>query len=57
MEDAFAITFDDLVKTLEELNNIDNNVEFTMKSAKDEELAFLDYLVSINEIKKLRIEI
>ena len=49
VHDTFAITLHDLVKTLEELNSIDNSIDFTMESAKDRKVAFLVSLIRINE--------
>lgn len=56
VDDTFSITSHDLVKMLEESYNIDKNIEFTMESATYGKLAFLDFLVSANENKKLRTE-
>lgn len=55
-DDTFSITLHDLVKMLEESYNIDKNIEFTMESATDRKLAYLDFLVRANENKKLRID-
>ena len=35
VDDTFAITSHDSVKTLKELNKISNNIEFSMESAED----------------------
>lgn len=39
----YAPLLHDLVKKLEELNNIGKTIEFTMESALDEILSFLDF--------------
>ena len=54
VDDTFAITLHDSVKTLEELNKISNNIEFSMESAEDGKRTFLDCLISVNENREKR---
>ena len=49
VDDTFAITSHDLGETLKKLNDIDENIEFTMEKASEENLPFLDYIISLNE--------
>lgn len=54
--DTYSIRSHDLLERLEELYNIYKNVEFTLESAKDGKLAFLDFLINVNENRKIRPE-
>ena len=49
VDDTFAITSHDLGETLKKLNDIDENIEFTMEKASEGNLPFLDYIISLNE--------
>ena len=42
VDDTFAITSHDLGETLQKLNDIDENIEFTMEKAPERNLPFLD---------------
>ena len=46
--DTFAVTSHDLGGTLKKLNDINENIEFTMEKASEGNLPFLDCIVSLN---------
>ena len=49
IDDIFAIASHDLGETLQGLNDIDDNIEFTMEKASEGNLPFLDCIISLNE--------
>ena len=55
VDDTYAITSHNVVKTLEELAN--KNIKFTIKSAEEGKLVFLNCLKSVNENRELRTEV
>ena len=50
---TFSITSHDLEETLQKLNDIDENIEFTMEKASEENLPFLDCIISLNEKREI----
>ena len=50
---TFAITSHDLEETLQKLNDIDENIEFIMEKASEENLPFLDCIISLNEKREI----
>ena len=49
VDDTFAITSHDLGETLQKLNDIDENIEFTTEKTSEGNLPFLDCIISLNE--------
>ena len=52
VDNTFAITLHDLGEKLQMLNNIDDNIEFTIEKASKGNLPFLDCITSLNEKKE-----
>ena len=50
---TFAITSHGLEETLQKLNDIDENIEFIMEKASEENLPFLDCIISLNEKREI----
>ena len=48
VDNTFAITSHDLEETLQKLNDIDENIEFTMENASDGNLLIFNILININ---------
>ena len=53
VDDTFAITSHDLGETLQKLTDTDENIEFTMEKASEENLRFLDCIISLNEQREI----
>ena len=53
VDDTFAITSNDLGETLQKLNDVDENIEITMKKASKRNLPFVDCITSLNEKRKI----
>ena len=53
VDDTFAITSHDLEETLQMLNDIDENIEFTMEKTSEGNLPFLDCIISLNERREI----
>ena len=53
VDDTFAITSNDPTDTLQKLNNIDENIEFTMENPTEGSLQFLDCLISLNQSREI----
>ena len=53
VDDTFAVTSHDLGETLQKLNDIDKNIEFTMEKAPRGNLPFLNCIISLNEKRKI----
>ena len=49
VDDTFVMTSHDLGETLQQLNHIDENIEFTMEKTSERYLLFLDCIISLNE--------
>ena len=48
VDNTFAITSHDLEETLQKLNDIDENIEFTMENVSDGNLLIFNILININ---------
>ena len=48
VDDTFVITSHDLRETLQKLNNIDENIEYSMEKASEGNLHFLDCIIILN---------
>ena len=57
VDDTFGITSHDLGETLQKLNYIDENIEFTMEKASEGNLPFLDCIKSLNEKREIIIKV
>ena len=53
IDDIFAIASHDLGETLQGLNDIDDNIEFTMEKASEGNLPFLDCIISLNKKREI----
>ena len=53
VDDTIAITSHDLWETLQKLNDIDENIKFTMEMASDGNLPFLDCSISLQEKREI----
>ena len=53
LHDEFAITSHDLGETSQKLNDINENIEFTMEKASEGNLPFLDCIISLNEKREI----
>ena len=54
VDDTFVITKYDKIETLNELNSFNNKIKFTYESPVDDKLPFLDWLIEINNERKLQ---
>ena len=53
VDDVFAITSHDLGETLQKLNDIDENMEFTIEKTSEGNLPFLDCIMNLNEKREI----
>ena len=57
VDDTFAITSHYLGKTLLKLNDFNENIEFTMKTASKGSVLFLDCIISLHSLTKISLPI
>ena len=57
VDNAFAVTSYDLGETMQKLNDIDENIEFTMEKASEGNLPFLDCIISLNKKREIMIKV
>ena len=53
VDDTFAITSHYLGKTLQKLNDFNENIEFTMKTTSKGSVLFLDCIISLHERREI----
>ena len=57
VDNTCAIISHDLGETLQKLNDIDKNIEFTMEKASERNLPFLDCIISLNEKREIKTKV
>ena len=53
VDDTFAIISYDFGETLQQLNDIDESIEFIMEKGSKGNLPFLDYIIGLNERREI----
>ena len=57
VDDTFAITSYGIGEILQKLNDIDENIEFTMEKTSEGNLPFLDCIISLNEKREIKTKV